>query len=46
MTTVLCQLTAKTKHKKTDMFHGQYYNAARFPDPVENGKGRFHSSAA
>ena len=37
---------AKTKHKKTDMFYGQYYNTARFPDPVENGKGRFYLSAA
>ena len=37
---------AKTKHKETDMFCGQYCNAARFPDLVKNGKWRFNSSAA
>ncbi|KAI0739265.1 hypothetical protein C8Q80DRAFT_1112653, partial [Daedaleopsis nitida] len=38
---------AKTKHKDSDVFCGQYCNAALFPDLlVENNKWRFNSSAA
>lgn len=37
---------AKTKHKDSDAFCGQYCNAALFPDLLVNNKWRFNSSAA
>ncbi|KZT63110.1 hypothetical protein DAEQUDRAFT_229694 [Daedalea quercina L-15889] len=37
---------AKTKHKETDLFCGQYCNAALFPDLIVGNRWRFNASAA
>ncbi|EIW62432.1 uncharacterized protein TRAVEDRAFT_114826, partial [Trametes versicolor FP-101664 SS1] len=37
---------AKTKHKETDAFCGQYCNVALFPELLDGSRWRFNSSAA